>query len=296
MKTLSLWLVVVIGPSILWAETAPAPSPVMDPRGDPDRSEPPSPAVPQAGSFEPLHQPYLANLACYEPMYFLVGTHPEDSKFQISLKYRLLSEEGPLARRYPWTQGFHFGYTQTSFWDLRSDSKPFEDTSYKPELLFLSEHVPLGIPHARGSFLQWGLQHESNGRDGDASRSTNVLYIRPMAVFYDERTRLELLVAPRVWVYVMNDDETNPDLKDYRGYFDLEVKLGKVDGPVLGAHLRWAEEGASTQWDLTYPLHRSLGGSLDLYLHVQISDVLAESLLDYRERTQTLRIGVALVR
>ena len=257
---------------------------------------PPSPDRSQADPFEPLHQPYLANLSAYEPMYFLLGTHPEDSKFQISLKYRLLTEEGPLARRYPWAKGFHLGYTQTSFWDLRSDSKPFEDTSYKPELLFLSEDTPLGIPRARGSFLQWGLQHESNGRDGDASRSTNLLYVRPLCVFYDERTKLEVLIAPRVWVYVMNDDETNPDLKDYRGYFDLEFKLGKTDGPVLGAHLRWAKEGASTQWDLTYPLHRSLGGSLDLYLHVQVSDVLAESLLNYKERTQTLRIGVALMR
>jgi len=254
------------------------------------------PLFPTAESMKELYQPYLPNLESYEPMYFLVGTNPEDSKFQVSLKYRLFSEEGSLAQRFPWITGFHFGYTQTSFWDLKSASAPFEDTSYKPEVLFLFTNITSGIPCAKGFFVQSGLQHESNGRDGNASRSTNFLYLRPMCVFYDEASRLGLMVAPRLWLYLANAEDTNPDLSEYRGYFDLEVKVGKADGVVLGSHLRWAEEGGSTQLDLTYPLHRWLSGNLDVYLQVQYVDGLAESLLHFRERTRALRLGVALVR
>jgi len=243
-----------------------------------------------------LFQPYLPNLESYEPMYFLVGTDPKDSKFQVSLKYRLLSEKGSLAQRFHWVTGFHLGYTQTSFWDLKSDSAPFKDTSYKPELFFLSNHINTGIPHVKGFFLQSGLQHESNGRDGDASRSTNFLYLRPRCVFYDETSKLGLLVSPKIWAYAMNDQVANPDLPAYRGNFELELKLGMADGLVLGTTLRWAKEGPSTQWDLTYPMHKWLSGNLDLYLQVQYVDSLAESLLHYQERTRALRLGFALVR
>ena len=35
------------------------------------------------------------------------------------------------------------------------------------------------------------------------------------------------MVAPKVWAYVANDSDTNPDLEQYRGYFDLELEFGR---------------------------------------------------------------------
>lgn len=242
-----------------------------------------------------LYQPYLKNIAAYEPMYFLVGTDPEDSKFQVSLQHRFFDNKGTLAQKYPWVKGFHFGYTQTSFWDLKSASKPFEDTSYKPEFFFLSSKIKTRFPWLR-TFLQTGFQHESNGRGGEDSRSTNYIYAKPIFIHYQEKNRLGIMVAPKVWAYVNNDDQTNLDLKDYRGFFDLEVKLGSADSFVLGSHFRWAKEGGSITLDLTYPLHRFFNGNLGLYFQVEYVNALAESLLNYRERTEALRLGFAIVR
>lgn len=247
-------------------------------------------------SFFTLYQPYLVNIALYEPMYFLVGTDPEKSKFQVSFKYRFFSPQSVLAGKHPWIKGFHLGYTQTAFWDLESDSAPFEDTSYKPELFWLSRNLVSGESGVRGLFLQSGFQHESNGRGSDLSRSTNTIYLKPVFIFYSESSRYGLQVAPKVWAYVNNDDDTNPDLDDYRGYFDLEVKLGRADSFVLGSSFRWAREGASIQLDLTYPLHRFLFDAVDIYLHAQYTDALAESLIDYRDRTHAFRLGFSIVR
>jgi hypothetical protein len=97
-----------------------------------------------------LYQPYLGNIAAYEPMYFLVGTDPEKSKFQVSFKYRFFNPQSKFAERHPWVEGFHLGYTQTSFWDLESSSAPFEDTSYKPELFWLSRNSISGQSILRG--------------------------------------------------------------------------------------------------------------------------------------------------
>ena len=243
-----------------------------------------------------LYQPYLGNFAAYEPMYFLVGTDPQDSSFQISFKYRFFNPGGPLALGHPWVKGFHFAYTQTSFWDLKSSSMPFEDTSYKPELFYLSSNIDTGAKGVRRLFLQTGFQHESNGRGGDASRSTNYLYAKPILIFYSEQSRLGLQIAPKVWAYVANEESSNPDLADYRGYFDLELKLGQGDGLVLGSNFRWAQEGGSLQLDLTYPLRRILFGNIDVYLQAQYVNSLAESLLNYKERSEALRFGLAIVR
>ncbi|HSH70777.1 MAG TPA: phospholipase A, partial [Deferrisomatales bacterium] len=149
-----------------------------------------------------LYQPYLPNIRAYEPMYFLVGTQPRKSKFQFSFQYRPLNASGPLARSHPWVNGFHLAYTQTSLWDLQSDSKPFEDTSYKPELFFLSGNLRHGEETRLRVFVQGGVQHESNGLGGEFSRSTNVVYCKPTLIWLWRDTLTGLQLAPRFWLYV----------------------------------------------------------------------------------------------
>jgi phospholipase A1 len=240
-------------------------------------------------------QPYAANLSFYQPMYFLVGASPDESKFQLSFKYQLLSSEGSLARAWPWVTGFHFGYTQTSYWDLESDSEPFDDTSYKPELFFTSPNLDTGLPWMSVLKIQTGLQHESNGLGGEDSRSTNYLYLKPIFIVGSGQP-YALTVAPRFWAYVGNDDDTNRDLDDYRGYFDLELRLGRAEGFMVSSLLRWADEGPSVQADVTYPIGKLFSDNLDLYLQAQYFRGYAESLLRYEEETEAFRLGVAIVR
>jgi phospholipase A1 len=243
-----------------------------------------------------LYQPYVKNISFYEPMYFLMGTQPEYSKFQLSLKYRLFNPEKSFAKKRSWVKGFHFGYTQTSFWDLASDSAPFEDTSYKPELFYITDRLKTKITAWNALFLQAGLRHESNGRGGEFSRSTNIAYLQPIFIFYNKHDRTGLKITPKVWTYFNNENENNPDFQKYRGYFNLGVTFGKADGLVIDTKSWWAAEGASVQIDATYPLHTLFFSDLDLYFQVQYVNRLAESLLNYTNRTEAFRLGFAVVR
>lgn len=263
------------------------------------RAADPTPARAQYDSMDDLfalYQPYLGNISVYEPVYFLVGTDPAKSKFQISFRYRLFNPKGPLVADHPWVNGLNFGYTQTSFWDLKSASAPFEDTSYKPELFHLTTNQSWRPPWLKGLFLQSGMRHESNGRGDVASRSTNIIYFKPIGIFYDADSKLGLQVSPKVWLYVNNSSEDNADLPDYRGYFALEAKVGQADGLVASTSLSWAKKGGSVQVDLDYPLSHYLSDNLSVYLHLQYVNTLAESLLDYPERTEALRLGLSFVR
>jgi outer membrane phospholipase A len=243
-----------------------------------------------------LYQPYLGNLRPYKPIYFLLGADPEDSRFQISLKYQLFGDQCPLDKSCAWMKGIHLGYTQTSSWDLQSDSAPFEDTSYQPEIFFLSKNTSKRPDWMDGLFYQIGVLHESNGRAGDESRSTNYVYFTPSVFLYSPGTELGIYVAPKVVMFFNNSDDTNPDLDRYRGNFELEVKAGKAESLVLGSTFRFASRGISTQLDLTYPLSTGFLKNLQFYLHAQYVNTYAETLLDYKERTEAFRFGIAILR
>ncbi len=269
----------------------------------------PVPAVAEAGSvtrdggptrpstyddFMMLAQPYAKDMTAYNPMFFLLGTDLAKSTFQISFKYHFLDSSRPGRG---WMDGMHFAYTQTSFWDLKDESLPFKDTSYKPELFYLSGNLAgRGDDQTLGFFLKGGAMHESNGQGGPQSRSTNYLYIEPIVIFYNPASRFGLRVSPRLWVYVGNSNADNPDLHAYRGYFRLNLKLGRADGVVVTTDLGWAHRGGSVKLDVTRPLNVAVFRDLRFFLHIQYTNVLAESLINYRKRTDVIRLGFSFVR
>lgn len=249
------------------------------------------------GGKNDVFQPFTKNLSPYEPVYFLFGVDPgtEKSKFQLSFKYKLFNDPLESQTINTFIDGFHLAYTQTSYWDLSSDSKPFDDTSYKPEIFYLVPKIDLNTPWIKAFGVQTGFQHESNGKGGDDSRSTNFAYVEPTIGFhlFDDYF---LAVSPRIWAYVGNDDETNGNLDDYRGYFQFQAKIGSPEGLVLDTRTRWADKGPSFQADLSYPLTFLFSNKLNLYLHLQYFNGYAERLVDYREHEEIFRIGFSLIR
>lgn len=252
------------------------------------------PALSSGQPFEPVAF-FKEHIFPYEPFYFVAGTKSPNAKFQVSIRYQILNHDGPLATKAPPLEGFNIGYTQTSLWDWNRASAPFFDSSYKPELLYLYDRVLGGGPTNWYRLdLQGGVQHESNGKDGDSSRSLNITYIRPtLTIGGDEELHLTLM--PRAWVYV-GDLSDNPDIANYRGYVDLRTILS-YKGLQLSAYGRMGNHAnrGSVQLDLTYPL-RKFWGTFSVYFHVQYFNGFGESLLEYNERSTAWRAGFSLYR
>ena len=194
----------------------------------------------------------------------------------------------------------HVAYSQTSFWDLEGESKPFFDNSYRPELLWSADDLRLKMTPSVVSRLgmQAGLQHESNGKEGADSRSLNIAYIRPSFTFGDAKgDGLFLTFAPKAFAYI-GDIGDNPDIKDYRGHFELRGIVGWQEGLQLSTIGRVGDDWdkGSVQFDLSYPLRKVFAGNIDLFLHAQYFNGFGESLLEYNESTSAFRLGVSLVR
>lgn len=265
-----------------------------------EQKEPPakeeSPQYNSLDSLFTLYQPYLVNIEAYEPIYFILGSDPSKSKFQISLKYRMISNKSSIAEKYPWVRGFQVAYTQTSFWDLSSQSAPFDDTSYKPEFFFLSPNLFFQTDKILRLFIQTGLLHESNGQAAEYSRSTNMAYLKPMFVYYNEPHKMGFQLSLKAWMYYNNDDETNPDLADYRGFFELGFKFGFAEVLVIDNTYRYAKRGGSYRLDVSYPLSKYIFEHVDMYFYTQYVYSLSERLIDYRRRSEAFRLGFAIVR
>jgi outer membrane phospholipase A len=233
-------------------------------------------------------------LSANEPMYIVAGARDGlDARFQLSFKYRLFDAQSLPARLFAPLARLHFGYTQTSLWDLGENSRPFRDTSYRPSLFWQGRVGESGglVP----DYLRGGYEHESNGRDGDKSRSIDMLFVQPAwrREFADGST---FFFAPRVHTYLDRGD--NRDIARYRGHADWIMRYGKEDGWILSARLRRGTAGyGSGQLDLSFPLREPLFSRVGGFLHFQVFSGYGETLLDYNvKRPPQFRIGFSIVR
>lgn len=231
----------------------------------------------------------------HEPMYIVFGgKHPKSARYQLSFRYRLFDTQGIVAQNLPVTQGLYFAFTQTSIWDLESESKPFRDTSFRPSLFFQWKAVnpPLGDSLT----LAGGYEHESNGRDGPDSRSIDTWFARADLRYHLPDGKTYIGIEPKIWQYM--DKSDNADIHRYRGHGQLGLRIGRDSALMLTAILRRGTAGVgSTQFDLSYPIRKNIFSGVGTFIHLQYFNGYGQTLLEYNESSSPqFRIGVSLVR
>lgn len=234
-------------------------------------------------------------LGFHEPMYFLVGgKDPVSARFQFSFRYRIFDDQGVVAETIPVASGLYFGFTQTSLWDLQSESKPFRDSSFRPSLFY---RWAADDPAGRGGLvLSGGYEHESNGKEDMPSRSIDTLFVRAEARLRVDPSGTYLGIVPKAWTYL--DREDNPDIARYRGRAELGLRLGRDDALLFSTLIRRGTEGKmGIQYDLSYPIRRSVFSGVGAFVHLQAFKGYGETLLEYdRNKDTQYRLGISLVR
>lgn len=255
----------------------------------------PEPAKKQTYTTALVDKPPPLAVSVYEPIYFIVGGDGGlNAKFQVSLRYQLFDNQGRLARRLPWIDDLYLSYSQTSLWDLGELSSPFTDSSYRPRLFFSDIDLARLFDGQLRLGVETGVGHESNGKDGDASRSFNMLYVRPIMTFGDP-AGLRFYAAPLIHNYIAASD--NPDIAHYRGYVDWVLGFGSRGGLDFWTTLRKGTRSnfGSMELNLSYPLSKLSGGDLSGWLTLQYFNGYGESLLNYNQKLDSqLRLGIAI--
>lgn len=227
-----------------------------------------------------------------EPMYYVIGASSGwSSRFQLSFKYRLFDYDTGVGRKQPWLAGLYFAYTQNSIWDLAGQSKPFRDTNYRPSLFWR---------WLRTDDITWidavrvGLEHESNGGEGVASRSLNIAFIQP-EWRWKTASFGSFEFTPKAYTYISNGE--NPDIASYRGYVDWRARWDSGDDWIVTTLARLGtDRKGSVQIDVARRGRDLKIGPIGGYFYAQYFNGYGESLLDYNVRhTAQLRFGFAIV-
>jgi phospholipase A1 len=176
-------------------------------------------------------------------------------------------------------------YTQRSFWQLYnfSDSSPFRETDYEPEVLFnfRTDFRFLGFDTR---FVQVGLNHQSNGQSEPLSRSWN----RVVANVGLERGPLSLLL--KGWFHIPESaaSDDNPGLNSYMGYGEIWayyfIKSHRL-GIMLRDNLDFDLNRGAIQLEWSFPLFAQMAGYVQYFLGY------GESLLDYNHRVNRIGFG-----
>lgn len=228
----------------------------------------------------------------YEPVYFVLGNRGgRNARYQVSFKYRVFTPKD--INNPSFFDHLYIGYTQTALWDLHSDSHPFIDTSYKPSLFWHKDAL------LQSSDKQWfmglasGVEHESNGKAGNDSRSINYAYIQP-ELNYRFNNGSTLTFAPRVKSYFRIGD--NPDYRDYAGNVDWKLRWAQDNGLVLSGMYRHGRKSRdTTQLDAAWPLRRT-PLNMNGYVHFQYFKGYGETLLGYSQKSGSqFRLGFSFI-
>ena len=202
----------------------------------------------------------------YKDTYFVGGTalnhkpteFNSDVKFQISFRHRLTKSILPLHSH------LFLQYSQKAIWNVFEESLPFHDLNFNPG------------------------EHESNGRDGEASRSWNKVSVAYAAVI---DPRLEVYF--KTWIPII-DGQQNKDILKYCGIFQTGTQF-------ISADRRWVADVTFVKrqgWNLNFNTILNVGFRFskrdNQYLMLHFYDGYGENLLDYNKYHCRLRIGLLI--
>lgn len=206
--------------------------------------------------------------------------HKDEVQFQISLGFPIwrgiVGDNSLLGA----------SYTQRSFWQaFNSDaSAPFRETNYEPQL-FLAWATDYELAGWTLREVEFGFNHDSNGRSDPTSRSWNRGYARFMA----QTGNWQVDVKPwfRISESAKNDD--NPDITKYMGYYRLKVAyaLGDSVFSVNGGY-NWNSGYGGAELGWSYPLTRHVR------FYTQVFNGYGESLIDYNFKQTRVGVGIML--
>lgn len=221
----------------------------------------------------------------YKDTYFIVGTkvpgiptaYNSDVKFQISFAIRLTKNV------LPWHTFLFLSYTQKTFWNVFQESLPMGDINFNPALgltkPFFNQDRYVGK-------LTLMVEHESNGRDGDDSRSWNRISLSGMAMI-DEW----LMVHAKFWIPII-DSGNNRDILKYCGISQSGVVL-TTPNKKFSFGFTWVKRaGFNLNFNTILEFAWNVHPKTNLNLFAQYYNGYGEDLLHYNQFRTMLRIGL----
>jgi phospholipase A1 len=222
----------------------------------------------------------------YKDNYFIGGIPFGDKmkaansnvKFQLSVRQKLTRS------RLPFDTYLYIQFTQKTIWNVLEESLPIHDMNFNPGIglghLIIHKNKYIG-----SAYLM--LEHESNGKDDELSRSWNkVSFGGNLLLSKDMEMQL------KTWIPII-DSRNNRDILKYNGlaqgvlsYWTPNQRLNAT----LVTTWRAGMFAFNTQWELSFKINNNE----NQYMFLQYYNGYGENLLDYNTHRSILRFGFVI--
>lgn len=230
------------------------------------------------------HQPYFG---LYKDNYFIFGPaigpkmtrENTNAKFQVSIAQRLTRSVLPFGTY------LYLFYTQKVFWNVLQESLPMTDLNFNPGVGLTK---PLFVKDRYIGKLTFMIEHESNGRDGEESRSWNKVSLAAN-IFVDK----QLMVHGKAWIPII-DSSNNSDILDYSGIYQMGLQMISQNQRFTGSVTLVKRRGWNLNYNTIVELAYRFNRRDNQYFFLQYYNGYGEGLLDYNKFHSQLRVGIVI--
>ena len=229
-------------------------------------------------------RPYFS---LYKDTYFVGGTvlggkpteFNSDVKFQISFQQRLTKSS------LPWNSYLYLFYTQKALWNVFERSLPFHDLNFNPGIGISRFIIMKGHLIGKATMM---IEHESNGRDGTASRSWNKIswageaYISPF-----------LMAHAKFWIPII-DGKYNKDILKFMGISQAGFQARSNDDKWVLDMTLVKRQGWNLNFNTIVQLGYRINHNSNQFIMLQYYNGYGESMLDYNQYHSRIRIGLLI--
>lgn len=229
----------------------------------------------------------LPPFGIYKDNFFIAGSEVfnspnrwnSDAKFQVSVRHRLTNST------LPFKTYLFFTYTQKAFWDIFKESFPFRDLNYNPTI---GIGRALTYKNRLLGAIALQFEHESNGKDGIDSRSWNKVSFTSTFLLHNR-----WMLESEVWIPIVDGGE-NRDIVDYSGWANMTIEYTSPNKKyVLGGSVT-KRGGWNLNHNVTLNAAARIFSDSNQFLFIEYYNGYGESMLDYKQYRQRLRIGFVI--
>jgi phospholipase A1 len=223
----------------------------------------------------------------YKDNYFIFGPSVQEKpsrsntnvKFQISIAQKLTKST------LPWGTYLYLFYSQKVFWNVLENSMPMTDLNFNPGIGLTK---PLFIKDRFIGKLSMILEHESNGRDGDESRSWNKVTFAG-SIMVDPN----FVVNGRFWIPII-DGVNNKDILKYCGLYQVGWQFQSKDRKFSLSTLLTRRAKGWFNYNVNVEAAYRWSTQSNQYLFLQFYSGYGEGLLEYKTYTSNIRVGIVI--
>ncbi|MDE6370703.1 MAG: phospholipase A [Duncaniella sp.] len=223
----------------------------------------------------------------YKDNYFIFGcpVGPKPTRDNSNIKFQISFAQRLTRSSLPGGTYLYLFYTQKCFWNILENSMPMTDLNFNPGIGLTK---PLFVRNRFVGKVSLIAEHESNGRDGTASRSWNRVSLGGNILIDPQ-----IMVHGKFWIPIIDGME-NKDILNYCGIYQIGSSFTSTNERFGAAVTLVKRKGWRLNYNVIVELNYRFFKRDNQYLFLQYYNGYGEGLLAFKEHHSMIRIGLGI--